>query len=93
MSPLVAFSVVAFVVKYPITMTLTLANIDRAMVFGMDEYWINSLLIAIAVSVLGAAVSWLAAYVSARTTSLVERSTSSASPRWPSPSSSWASPT
>lgn len=66
-SPLVAFSVVAFVVKYPITMTPTLANIDRAMVFGMDEYWINSLLIAIAVSVLGAAVSWLAAYVSART--------------------------
>lgn len=92
-SPLVAFSAVAFVVKYPITMTLTLANIDRAMVFGMDEYWINSLLIAIAVSVLGAAVSWLAAYVSARTTSLVERSTSSASPRWPSPASSWASPT
>lgn len=66
-SPLVAFSVVAFVVKYPITMTPTLANIDRDMVFGMDEYWINSLLIAIAVSVLGAAVSWLAAYVSART--------------------------
>ena len=58
---------VAFVVKYPITMTPTLANIDRDMVFGMDEYWINSLLIAIAVSVLGAAVSWLAAYVSART--------------------------
>lgn len=58
---------VAFVVKYPITMTPTLANIDRATVFGMDEYWINSLLIAIAVSVLGAAVSWLAAYVSART--------------------------
>lgn len=58
---------VAFVVKYPITMTPTLANIDRATVFGMDEYWINSLLIAIAVSVLGAAVSWLASYVSART--------------------------
>ena len=58
---------VAFVVKYPITMTPTLANIDRDMVFGMDEHWINSLLIAIAVSVLGAAVSWLAAYVSART--------------------------
>lgn len=62
-----AFSVVAFVVKYLITMTPTLANIDRAMIFGMDEYWINSPLIAIAVSVLGAAVSWLAAYVSART--------------------------
>lgn len=66
-SPLVAFSVVAFVVKYPITMTPTLASIDRAMVFGMDEYWINSLLVAIAVSVLGAVVSWLAACVSART--------------------------
>ena len=65
-SPLVAFSVVAFVVKYPIDMKPTLANIDRAMVFGMDEYWFNSLLIAVVVSVLGAAVSWLAAYVSAR---------------------------
>ena len=65
-SPLAAFSVVAFVVKYPITMAPTLANIDRALVFGMDEYWLNSIVIAITVSVLGAAVSWLAAYVSAR---------------------------
>lgn len=65
-SPLAAFSVVAFVVKYPITMAPTLANIDRALVFGMDEYWLNSIVIAITASVLGAAVSWLAAYVSAR---------------------------
>ena len=66
-SPLVAFSVVAFVVKYPITMTFTLANIDRAMVFGMAGYLANSLVIAVVVSVLGAAVTWMAAYVSART--------------------------
>lgn len=66
-SPLVAFSVVAFVVKYPVTMVFTLANIDRAMVFGMASYLTNSLVVAVLVSVLGAAVSWMAAYVSART--------------------------
>ena len=66
-SPLVAFAIVAFVVKYPINMTLTLANIDRAMVFGMASYLINSLIIAIAVSIIGSALSWIAAYVSART--------------------------
>lgn len=67
-SPLVAFSVVAFVVKYPIDMTFTLANIDRAMVFGMAGYLANSLVIAVIVSLLGAAITWMAAYVSARTT-------------------------
>ena len=66
-SPLVAFAIVAFVVKYPINMTLTFANIDRAMVFGMASYLINSLIIAVAVSIIGSALSWIAAYVSART--------------------------
>lgn len=66
-SPLLAFSVVAFVEKYPVNMTFTLGNIDRALVFGMAEYLANSLVIAVVVSVLGAAVTWLAAYVSART--------------------------
>ena len=66
-SPLVTFAIVAFVVKYPIDMTFTLANIDRAMVFGMANYLGNSLIIAISVSVIGSVLSWLAAYVSTRT--------------------------
>ncbi len=66
-SPLAAFAIVAFVTKYPIDMTFTLANIDRAMVFGMASYLGNSLIVAAAVSVIGAALSWLAAYISART--------------------------
>lgn len=66
-SPLIAFAVVAFVTKYPIDMTFTLANIERAMIFGMGEYWLNSLVIAAIVSIVGAALSWVAAYVSART--------------------------
>ena len=66
-SPLVAFAIVAFVVKYPIDMTFTLANIDRAMVFGMASYLANSLIVAVAVSVVGSALSWMAAYVSTRT--------------------------
>ncbi len=66
-SPLVTFAVVAFVVKYPIDMAFTLANIDRAMAFGMASYLGNSLVIAVAVSIVGSALSWLAAYVSTRT--------------------------
>ena len=66
-SPLVAFALVAFVVKYPINMTFTLANINRAMVFGMGSYLLNSLAIAAVVSVAGAFLTWLAAYISART--------------------------
>lgn len=66
-SPLVVFALVAFVVKYPINMTFTLANINRAMVFGMGSYLLNSLAIAVVVSVAGAFLTWLAAYISART--------------------------
>lgn len=66
-SPLIAFAVVAFVVKYPIDLTFTLANVNRAMVFGMGSYLANSLVIAVAVSIIGTALSWLAAYMSART--------------------------
>lgn len=66
-SPLVAFALVAFVVKHPINMTFTLANINRAMVFGMGSYLLNSLAIAAVVSVAGAFLTWLAAYISART--------------------------
>lgn len=66
-SPLVTFAIIAFVVKYPIDMTFTLANIDRAMVFGMASYLGNSIIVAVAVSVIGSALSWLAAYVSTRT--------------------------
>ena len=65
-SPLVVFALIAFVVKYPINMAFTLANIGRAMVFGIGSYLLNSLVISAAVSVIGAFLTWFAAYISAR---------------------------
>lgn len=66
-APLVAFAVVAFVTKYPVNMAPTLANVARAVVFGMPSYWLNSLVIAVLASALGTLLAWFAAYVSART--------------------------
>lgn len=66
LAPLAAFAIVGFVVKYPVNMTFTLDNINRAMVFGMGGYLFDSLLIAVLASALGTVLSWAAAYVSAR---------------------------
>ena len=66
-APLVTFAIVAFVTKYPVDMTPTLANVNRSLLFGMGSYLLNSLVIAVAVSALGTCVAWLAAYVAART--------------------------
>jgi iron(III) transport system permease protein len=67
LAPIFTFVIVAFVTKYPVNMAFTTGNIGRALVFGMREYWFNSLIIAVAVSLLGTLLAWLAAYVSART--------------------------
>ncbi len=67
LAPILAFAVVAFVTKYPVNMDFTLDNIGRALVFGMKEYWLNSLAIAIVVGLVGTLLAWLAAYVAART--------------------------
>lgn len=65
-APLASFAVVAFVTKYPVNLAPTLANIDRALVFGMAGYWLNSVVIALVTAAVGSALAWMAAYVSAR---------------------------
>ena len=67
LAPIVCFAVVAFVSKWPVDLTPTLANLGRASLFGLGPALVSSLLIAVACSVMGSVVAWLAGYLSART--------------------------
>ena len=66
LAPIATFCMVAFVTKYPLDLTPTLANVGRAFTMGAGSYWVNSLFIAIVTSVLGTALSYLVAYITAR---------------------------
>jgi iron(III) transport system permease protein len=65
--PLVIFIVLTFVNKYPVDLSFTLANITRTLNMSAGKYLLNSLLIALGVSVLGTILSYIIAYFTART--------------------------
>jgi iron(III) transport system permease protein len=65
--PVVVFGLLTFVKKYPRDLSLSLANIAKTMNMGAGRYLINSLAIALGVSLLGTALSYLTAYCTART--------------------------
>ncbi len=65
-APLASFVLVAFVRKYPVDLAFTLDNVGRAFTMNVGNYWINSLLIALAVSVAGTLMAYAAAYMTAR---------------------------
>ncbi|MGI6229759.1 MAG: ABC transporter permease subunit [Tractidigestivibacter sp.] len=64
--PIAAFCIVAFVTKYPIDLTPTLANVGRSFTMGVGSYWVNSLIIAFSVSAIGTLLAYFTAYVTAR---------------------------
>jgi iron(III) transport system permease protein len=65
--PIAAFTVLSFVRKYPLDMSFSLYNIFRTMNMGAGRYLINSLIIALGVSVAGTIFAYLIAYFTART--------------------------
>jgi iron(III) transport system permease protein len=65
--PVVIFGVLTFVRKYPIDMRFSLYNITNTLGMGAGRFLINSLVIALGVSVLGTAMSYMLAYFTART--------------------------
>lgn len=67
-APLVAFTVVGFVQKWPVDLTITTNNITRASAFGLGAYAFNSIIIAILVAAIGTILAWFAAFFAARTT-------------------------
>jgi iron(III) transport system permease protein len=64
--PIVVFGMLTFVKKYPLDLSLSFQNILRTMNMGAGRYLINSLVIALGVSILGTALSYVTAYCAVR---------------------------
>ena len=71
--PLISFALLAFAKDYPTNLSFTIANINRAIRLKADDYLLNSLTIALFVSVLGVAIAFVTAYMSARMKSKLSR--------------------
>jgi iron(III) transport system permease protein len=65
--PLVVFAVLSFIKQYPTDMSFSFANVLRTMNLGAGRYLVNSVIMALSVSVLGTALSYVVAYFTART--------------------------
>lgn len=64
--PLCSFALVSFVTKYPIDMNFTFGNIGRSFNMNAGDYWMNSILIALAVALIGTVLAYGAGYITAR---------------------------
>lgn len=71
--PVIAFAVLAFVAKYPTDMTLTFDNFRKTFDMGAGKYLLNSVLMALGVSVVGVVLGILASYATARIPSPIAR--------------------
>ena len=64
--PIGSFSILGFINKYPLDMTLSLSNAEQAVHMGAWRYLLNSLIIAVVVSLFGTALAMFNAYMTAR---------------------------
>lgn len=64
--PIAIMLFVSFSHKYPLDISFTLANIGRSLNLNAGAYWINSIVIALSVSVLGTAFAYFAGYITSR---------------------------
>lgn len=64
--PIFSFIVLAFAKDYPNNMSFTLDNFQKAIRLRADDYLLNSIIIALLVSLAGIVISFLTAYMSAR---------------------------
>ncbi|MEE0839872.1 MAG: ABC transporter permease subunit [Acutalibacteraceae bacterium] len=64
--PIFCFGALGFAKRYPIDLTLTIRNIEKALSMEAGTYLVNSLIISVAVALLGTAVCFLSAYLTAR---------------------------
>lgn len=64
--PFVAFVLLAFAKQYPRDLTFTLEHISDALRLGADGYLLNSVIMALGVSVVGVIIAFVTAYFTAR---------------------------
>ena len=65
-APIVAFVRLGFAKKYPVDTSFTLANIAKVLNLGAGRYLLNSVTIAVLVSLIGTTISFVTAYLTAR---------------------------
>lgn len=71
--PLVAFALLAFATDYPQNLSFTMENLAKALKLKAGQYWMNSVTIALATSILGTLLAFVTAYMTARMKSTVSR--------------------
>ncbi len=64
--PIVSFLILGFSKKYPRDMSFSFYNLERVIKLNGDKYLLNSVLIALFVSVIGISIAFITAYFTAR---------------------------
>lgn len=64
--PIVTFIFLSFVKQYPIDISFSLVNIQKALDIGLTSYLLNSITIALLTSLIGVGVTYFTAYLTAR---------------------------
>lgn len=65
-APIIAFCIMVFETKYPVDPTFTTYHIEKTLNRGADKYLLNSLMYALATSVLGTLIAFICSYMTAR---------------------------
>ncbi len=73
MIPIATFLMLTFVKRYPLDMSITLDHIIKTFEMNGGTYLLNSLIVSVAVAVVGTAVAYLTAYFTARTNGVLSR--------------------
>lgn len=64
--PIVSFLILGFTKRYPSDLSFSFYNVERVLQLGGDGYLLNSVIIALCVSVIGTTVGFATAYLTAR---------------------------
>lgn len=72
--PILAFIYLSFIKQYPIDISLSLVNIQKAFDLGVGVYLKNSLAIALLTSIIGLCASYFCAYITARSKKTISNS-------------------
>ncbi len=64
--PIIAFVILGFTKNYPGDLSFTFSNIIKSLDMGADQYLLNSITIALLVTLIGVSLSFFTAYLTAR---------------------------
>ncbi len=64
--PLISFAILGFTTDYPNNLTITLNNVFKTLDLKAGEYLLNSIIVALFVSIIGVVISFVTAYLSSR---------------------------